>query len=428
MILRELFEKKMPVGDSVGIIFGRFNPPHKGHKAAWEMAAQNPHWYVGTNQSTQGPKDPLPYDVKIEAMKTVWPNIEGHIMAEQSWLTMASKVFKEYGDVQLNVYTDEDWVTKTIKDYNGKEGPHGYYRFSAVDQIPTPRLSSATALRAAVAADDRAAFSKAAGVDADAMIGDTPFFDLVKNYLTPYAEKEKAKAEKKKKKEPEVAEGKIGKGSAAYKEAEDYLVMMSDALTDREWYDESYVYHELALNLYDLGIGGVMNELKQKAAKGGEWWKDAYDEFSKKFGKFAKDVNAGVAEGIGGMIAGGIGQFVGNKIDPLHGEIMRAHGEMAGRKAEYTIRKYMHLLQKALKQQLDSDKDKGVAEGFFGIDGKTKGAIMNVVDKLSDIPGMWDHAAQTFTPEGLEKLKQVLKDNPKYIKYAVNLTADDYEG
>ena len=177
MILRELFEKKMPVGDSVGIIFGRFNPPHKGHKAAWEMAAQNPHWYVGTNQSTQGPKDPLPYDVKIEAMKTVWPNIEGHIMAEQSWLTMASKVFKEYGDVQLNVYTDEDWVTKTIKDYNGKEGPHGYYRFSAIDQIPTPRLSSATALRAAVAADDRAAFSKAAGVDADAMIGDTPFFD-----------------------------------------------------------------------------------------------------------------------------------------------------------------------------------------------------------------------------------------------------------
>ena len=71
----------------------------------------------------------------------------------------------------------------------------------------------------------------------------------------------------------------------------------------------------------------------------------------------------GVAEGIGGMIAGSVSQFVGNKIDPLHGEIMRAHGEMAGRKAEYTIRKYMHLLQKALKQQLDSDKDKGVAEG-----------------------------------------------------------------
>jgi hypothetical protein len=61
-------------------------------------------------------------------------------------------------------------------------------------------------------------------------------------------------------------------------------------------------------------------------------------------------------EGIGGTIAGGVGQFFGNKIDPLHGEIMRAHGELAGRKAEYTIRKYMHLLQKALKQQLDSEE------------------------------------------------------------------------
>ena len=70
-----------------------------------------------------------------------------------------------------------------------------------------------------------------------------------------------------------------------------------------------------------------------------------------------------VAEGIGGTIIGGVGQFFGNKIDPLAGEIMRAHGEIAGRKAEYTIRKYMHLLQKTLKQQLDSgEKEEGVAE------------------------------------------------------------------
>ena len=79
-----------------------------------------------------------------------------------------------------------------------------------------------------------------------------------------------------------------------------------------------------------------------------------------------KDIRNKQEEGIGGTIAGGIGQFVGNKIDPLHGEIMRAHGEMAGRKAEYTIRKYMHLLQKALKQQLDSgEKKEGVSEGDY---------------------------------------------------------------
>ena len=104
MILRELFESK---SKSVGIIFGRFNPPHMGHRAAWEMAAQNPHWYVGTNKSTQGPKDPLPFDIKVKAMEAVLPEIKGHIVAEQSWLTLASKVYEKHGNIVLNVYTDE---------------------------------------------------------------------------------------------------------------------------------------------------------------------------------------------------------------------------------------------------------------------------------------------------------------------------------
>ena len=50
MILRELFEVKAKA-KSVGIIFGRFNPPHMGHMKAWEMASENSTWYVGTNKS-----------------------------------------------------------------------------------------------------------------------------------------------------------------------------------------------------------------------------------------------------------------------------------------------------------------------------------------------------------------------------------------
>ena len=69
----------------------------------------------------------------------------------------------------------------------------------------------------------------------------------------------------------------------------------------------------------------------------------------------------------------------------------------------------------------------GMAEGLFGIEDKIKGRIQNVVSDLSDIPGMWDHKRQTFTDTGMEKLKSVLKNNPKYIKYALNLTYKDYE-
>lgn len=210
MKLRELFESKTK---SVGIIFGRFNPPHQGHRAAWEMAAQNDRWYVGTNKSTQGPKDPLPYDIKVEAMKAVWPDIEGHIVAETSWLTLASKVYKKFGNVELNVYTDEDWVTKTLVQYNGKEGPHGFYNFPSIQQQVTPRLSSATALRAAVEAGDRQAFEKAAGVSADTDVAGHPFFDVVANYLLPYSNAPKKVVKKKKEPvEKEVGEEAAGVG------------------------------------------------------------------------------------------------------------------------------------------------------------------------------------------------------------------------
>jgi len=83
--------------------------------------------------------------------------------------------------------------------------------------------------------------------------------------------------------------------------------------------------------------------------------------------------------------------------------------------------------QELLDKMNGEVEEPSVAEGMFGIDAKTKGAIQNVVSNLSDIPGMWDHAAQTFTDKGMDNLKSVLKNNTKHIKYAVNLTADDFE-
>ena len=194
MRLRQLFEAP---GETVGLIFGRFNPPHKGHKAACEMAAKETHRYVGTNQSTVGPKDPLPAQVKVLAMETIMPEVKQHIVFSQSWLTLASELYAKHPDATLVLFTDEAWVPKTIQQYNGKEGPHGSYNFANIEAKPTPRLSSATALRKAVLDNNPQEFADAAGVPADTVI-DVPgenitFFDMVAKYLEPHREKLLAK-------------------------------------------------------------------------------------------------------------------------------------------------------------------------------------------------------------------------------------------
>jgi hypothetical protein len=193
MKLRQLFENR---GNSVGVCFGRWNPPHKGHKAAWEIASSFGTFYVGTNKNTEGPNDPLPYEVKLKAMETIWPEIAGHVIPDQSLFTLVSRIFTKHGEnTHLKVATDEEWLTKSLIQYNGKEGAHGYYKFASIEQVPTPRLSSATALRAAVRAGDRDAFSDAAGVDADTPIKigkkTVAFFDLVAHYLAKHPEKVK---------------------------------------------------------------------------------------------------------------------------------------------------------------------------------------------------------------------------------------------
>ena len=97
---------------------------------------------------------------------------------------------------------------------------------------------------------------------------------------------------------------------------------------------------------------------------------------------------------------------------------LKAAKLMYGNGAEVAVK----LLDQAL-----GVKEPEVAEGMFGIDSKTKGAIQNVVAKLSDIPNMWDHSAQTFTNLGKAELEKVLNYNPKYLDYALNLKADDFD-
>ena len=237
MKLRELFESKR--GGDVAIIFGRFNPPHFGHRAAWNIASAFPAWYVGTNQSTQGPKDPLPYDIKIEAMKVIMPEIEEHLVAEQSWFTLASMVYQKHGAIVLHIVTDPTDAkifVPALQNQNGKEGPHGFYNFKNIIWAPAERQSEASLVRKSVKENNPQDFERYSGVPANTEVAGHPYFDVVRHFMMPYmqaetdklkkqqerdqlkAEKEKAKSAKAVKKpveEPNLSEGsagKVGKG------------------------------------------------------------------------------------------------------------------------------------------------------------------------------------------------------------------------
>jgi hypothetical protein len=229
MLLNQLFES---VKASAAFAFGRFNPPHQGHVAVWNTVAKSgAEWFIGTNPGTSGAKDPLPYDVKTAWMTAIDPSVKGHIMPETSVLTLATTIYKQLGERQgltiAYVTDDQDWAWsgKLLNDYNGKEATHGYYNFAKIVHVPSPRVSSATALRDAARAGDMKAFYAAAGTDPDLEVGGKHYYDTVVDYLAQHPEKVKRV---KKVAEPVAQEDAAGVGViASKKQANDPRYSMS---------------------------------------------------------------------------------------------------------------------------------------------------------------------------------------------------------
>jgi nicotinamide mononucleotide adenylyltransferase len=167
---------------TIGITFGRWNPPHKGHLALWEMMKENERFYIGTNEDTHDIDNPLPFNLKRDIIISMMPEIQDYFFEESTWLTLAERIYKDHGKVNLVCYTDEDWVLPLVKEYNG-DG----YHFKKISVKKTPRLSSGTDLRKAVSDGDRDSFVEAAGfseVTIDDKVLD--YFDLVKKNMNTH--------------------------------------------------------------------------------------------------------------------------------------------------------------------------------------------------------------------------------------------------
>ena len=186
MKVRNLFNESKPQM-TVGICFGRFNPPHIGHVKLWESASQCDYWFVGTNQYTSGASDPVPYDAKISIMESIFPKIKGHVVSEANILSLASKIYKKLGEnVELKVFTDETWPWVKLTQYNNVEKQHGYYKFDQITHCPSPRLTSASLVRESIELNSEDDFKKTSGFDPNTTITHKgkqyPFFKFVSKY------------------------------------------------------------------------------------------------------------------------------------------------------------------------------------------------------------------------------------------------------
>lgn len=180
-------------GATVAFAFGRFNPAHQGHIEVWRAVEQaGANWFIGTNPSTLGPNDPLTFQQKSAWMEEIYPPITGHIVPEQSVLTLAAYIFKKTRKNEsatvayITDAADWAWSGKLLNQYNGVEGAHGYYKFAQIIHVPSPRVSSATALRDAARADDKVAFYHASGTDPKSKVAGLTYFDTVKQAVEKY--------------------------------------------------------------------------------------------------------------------------------------------------------------------------------------------------------------------------------------------------
>jgi len=125
---------------SVTFTFGRFNPPTKGHmKVVEKLEEQNTDDYmIFLSHTYKPPKDPLPYNKKVEWFKkSLEPNKRDYLVEGEYRTIMDIAMYlynKKYDKIIMIVGEDRvKAFEKMLKDYNGKEAKHGYYEFEDIE-------------------------------------------------------------------------------------------------------------------------------------------------------------------------------------------------------------------------------------------------------------------------------------------------------
>ena len=176
MLLRQIFESDTK---HITFVFGRLNPPTRGHEQLLDTAAaQGGEYKIFVSQTQDKKKNPLDYTTKIKFIREMFPKHADNVV-EDSSLNTIMKIASYLYDQGYNAATFvagsdrlED-MKKLLEAYNGVEGKaHGFYKFEVLDFVSSGEREdgaegvagiSASGARTAAVEGDLEAFKEATG-------------------------------------------------------------------------------------------------------------------------------------------------------------------------------------------------------------------------------------------------------------------------
>lgn len=125
MLLLELVEAEQ----SVRFTFGRFNPPHIGHKKLLDAVGKG---YIFPSHTYDSKKNPLMPKEKVGFMRSMFPQHAGNIVYKENAKNIIDimKLLQKNGHKNVTMVVGDDRVAsfdKLLKSYNGKE-----YQFNSI--------------------------------------------------------------------------------------------------------------------------------------------------------------------------------------------------------------------------------------------------------------------------------------------------------
>jgi hypothetical protein len=130
---------------TVAVLFGRMNPPTSGHEENVEGLKKladkhNADHLVIASHSQDAKKNPLTAAQKTKHLKRAFPgtNVTTSSKEKPTIFHHLSELHKQgYQHVVIAGGSDRAEEYNRLKDYNGKEGKHGYYNFKSITTAST---------------------------------------------------------------------------------------------------------------------------------------------------------------------------------------------------------------------------------------------------------------------------------------------------